>query len=160
MAERRLILRRAKGVLLANKMDLEIALVIIRERLHQNTPAHVWIMKAKWNARGTIIAITQQTATAAMALIDRDVIINAVSTLNKEVIEVEENGSREKLKIQSVPLLTYMGDGTEGLHEKQDEIHAEHEAVAVQVQVWWLASPLASHREARMGRSPHREWFS
>jgi len=49
-------------------MDPEIASVINKALFHQEGPAHIRIINAKWNAWGTITAITQQNATAAMAL--------------------------------------------------------------------------------------------
>jgi len=52
-----------------NEMDQEIAFAINRALFHQKAPAHIAIMNAKRNARGTITAVTHQNATAAMAVI-------------------------------------------------------------------------------------------
>jgi hypothetical protein len=141
MAERRLIIRRYEGVPPPNKMDPEISSAINRAQFHQKAPAHIRIMNRKTNARGTISAITRQKATAAMALIYRNVIITAARTVHKGVINVEENESWESLKIHAVPLVEYMGKGTEGLHKMWDEIHTENKGVTVPIQAQWLASP-------------------
>jgi hypothetical protein len=151
MAQRRLILRRDEGVPLPNKMDQEIASAINRALFHQKAPAHIRIMNAKNNARGTITAITHQNATAAMALIYRDVIITAARTVDNGVIDVEENESWERFKIHTVPLVRYMGKATEGLQKMRDEIHAENEGVTVPVQVRWLASPHSIEERRQKG---------
>jgi len=70
-----------------------------------------------------------------------DVIIPGVRTVDEGVIDVEENVSREWVVIHALPLVRYMGKGTEGLQKMWDEIHAENEGVTVLVQVWGLASP-------------------
>jgi hypothetical protein len=88
-----------------------------------------------------ITAITHQNSTAVMALIYRDIIVNAARTVNKGVIDVEENESWERLKIHAVPFVRYMGKRTLGLSKMLDEIQAENEGVAVPVHVRWLASP-------------------
>jgi hypothetical protein len=122
-------------------MDQEIASAINRALFHQKAPAHVRIMNAKRNARGTITAVTHQNATAAMALMYRDVIITAARTVDKGVIDVEENESWERLKIHAVPLVRYMGKGTEGLQKMREEFEAENEGIAIPTQVRWLANP-------------------
>jgi hypothetical protein len=141
MAERCMILKRDECVPLPNKMDQEIASAIDRALFHQKAPAHIWILNAKRNASGMITANTHQNATAAMALIYRDVICTAARTVDKEVIDVEENECWERLKIHTVSIVRYIGKGTEGLQMMRDEMHAENEGVTVPVQVWWLASP-------------------
>jgi len=148
MAERRLILRRDESVPLPNKIDQEIASAINIALFYQKAPAHVRIMNAKRNAKGTIMAITHQNATAAMTLAYHDVIITAARTVDKGVIDVEENEYWKRLKIHAVPLVRYMGNGTEGLQKMQDKIHAETEGVVIPIQVRWLANP-HSIRERR-----------
>jgi len=69
-------------------MDQEIASAINRALFHQKAPAHIWIMNAKWNAKGTITAITHPNATAEMALQYRDVITTAARTVDKGVVDV------------------------------------------------------------------------
>jgi hypothetical protein len=135
-------------------MDQEIACAINRALFHRKAPAQIRIMNAKSNARGTITAITHQNATAAMAPIFRDAIITAVRTVNKGVIDVEENESWERRKIHSVPLVRYMGKGTEGLQKMRDEIHAENAGVTVPVQVRWLASPHSIKDGMQKGEIP------
>jgi hypothetical protein len=141
MAERRLILRRDEGVPLPNKMDQEVASAFNRALFHQKAPAHIRIMNAKSHAKGPITAITHENATAVMALTYGDVIINAAHTVDKGVIDVEENESWERLKVHAVPLVRYMAKGTEGMQTMRDEIHAENEGVVIPVQVRWLANP-------------------
>jgi len=117
MARRHLVLRRVESVLPPNKMDQGIASAINRALFHQKAPAHVQIVNAKRNARVTITAVTDQNVTAAMALMYYDVIIRAAHTVDKAVIDVEENESWERLRIHAVPLVRYMGKGTEGLEK-------------------------------------------
>jgi len=112
MAERRLILRRDESVPLSNKMDQEIASAINRALFHQKAPAHIRIMNAERNAKGAITAITHPNATAEMALQYCDIINTAARTVDKGVMDGEENESWERLKIHAVPLIQYMGKGT------------------------------------------------
>jgi len=62
-------------------------------------------MNARRNAKGVITEMTQQNATAEMALQYRDIIITAARTVDKGVVDVEENESWERLKIHAVPLV-------------------------------------------------------
>ena len=106
-------------------------------------------MNAKRYSNGAFVAITHHNPTAAMALDYCEVIINAARTVNKGVNKVEENQSWERQKVHAVPLLRYMGKGTEGLQMMQDEIHAENQSVVIPVPVRWLANP-HSIREKRL----------
>jgi len=137
MAETRLTLRRHEGVPLPKKMDQEIALAINRALFNQKAPAHIPIMAPKRITWGTFTAITHRNATAAMALIYRDIMISATRMVDMGVIDVEENESCQRLKIHAVPLARYMGKGTEGLQKMRDAIHAANEGVTVPDQVWW-----------------------
>jgi len=148
LAEGCLILRLDESVPLPNKMDQEIASAINRALFHQKAPAHVRIMNAKRNPKGTITAITHQNATAAMALAYHDVIITAAHTVDNGVIDVEENESLGRLRIHAVPHVRNMGKGTVGLQKMWGEIHGENERVVIPVQVRWLANP-HSIRERR-----------
>jgi hypothetical protein len=98
-------------------------------------------MNAKENAKGAITAITLQDPTAAMALTYGEAIINAARTVDEVVMDVEEDESWERLKVHAVPLVRYMGKGTEGLEKMGDKIHVEDEGVEIPVQVRWLANP-------------------
>jgi len=91
MAEGRLILSRDEGVPLPNIIDQEIASAISRALFHRKALAHIWIVNAKRNTMGTIMAITHQNATVAMVIIYRDIIITVVSTVDMRVLDVEEN---------------------------------------------------------------------
>jgi len=141
MAERHLISRREESVPLLNKMDQEIASAINRALFHQKAPAHVTIMNAKRNTMGAITAMTHPNATAEMALQYRDIIISAVRTLNKGVVDVEENESWERLKIHTVPPIRYMAKGAEGVQKMRQAFEAENEGMVIPSQVWWLANP-------------------
>jgi len=89
-------------------------------------------------AKGTITAITHQNMTAEMALQYRYIIITAASLVEKGVVDVKENASWERPKIHAVPLVRYMGKGTEGLQKMRGELEVENEGVAVRTQVRWL----------------------
>jgi hypothetical protein len=91
MADKRLILSRDESVPLPNKMDQEIASAINRALFHQQAPAHNRIMNARRNAKGAITAIAHQNATAEMAMRYRDVIIMPARTVDRGVVDVEEN---------------------------------------------------------------------
>ena len=153
MADRCLILRRDESVPLPNKMDQEIASAIKRALFHQLAAAHIWIMNARRNAKGTITAITHQNATAEMALRYCDLIITAARTVDKGVVDVEGNETWERLKIHAVPLVRYMGKGTEGLQKMREEFEAKNEGITIPTQVRWLANP-HTIRERR----PNREF--
>jgi len=62
-------------------------------------------MNARRNAKGTITAITHQNATAGMAMQYHDIIITAARTVDRGVVDVEENETWERLKIHAVPLV-------------------------------------------------------
>jgi len=139
-SDRWLMLRRDETIPLPRKMDKEIASAVNREQFQQQAPAHVRIMNARTNAKGTISAITHQNATAEMALLYRDIIIKAARSVDKAIIDVEGNESWERLTIHTVPLVRYIGKGTKGL-QRREEIQAENEGVAIPAQVRWLSNP-------------------
>jgi hypothetical protein len=151
MAERRLILRRDESVPLSNKMDQEIASAIKRALFHQKAPAHNRIMIAKRNAKGAITAITHPNAIAEMAMQYRDIIITPARTVDRGVMDVEENETWERLKIHAVPLVRYMGNGTEGLQKMREEFEAENEGIKVPTQVRWLANPCTIRERRQNG---------
>jgi hypothetical protein len=74
-------------------------------------------MNAKWNAKGAITALTHLNATAEKALQYRDIFITAVRKVYKEVVDVKENESWDRLKIHTVPLVRYLGKSTECLQK-------------------------------------------
>jgi len=76
---------------LPNKMDHEIASAINRALFPQQAPAHIRIMNAMRNAKGAITAITHQNATAEMAMQYREIVIRAARTVDRVVVDVEEN---------------------------------------------------------------------
>jgi hypothetical protein len=150
IADRRLILRRDESIRLPRRMDEEIASAVNRELFQQQAPAHVRIMNARRNAKGTITAITHQNATAEMALLYRDIIIKAARSVDKRIMDVEGNESWERLTNDTVPLVRYMGKGTEGLHKMREEIQAENEGVEIPAQVRSLSNPqIVRDREQR-----------
>jgi len=98
-------------------------------------------MNARRNAKGAITGITHQNATAEMALQYCDIIITAARTVGKGVVDVEDNDSWERATIYAVPLVRYMGKGTEGLQKMREEFEVENEGIAIPAQVRWLANP-------------------
>jgi hypothetical protein len=148
LAERRLILRRDNRVTLFNKMDQEIASVINRVLFLQKALAHIRIMKAKRKSKGAITAMTHPNVTAEMALQGCDIIITAARTVDKRVVDVEENESRETIMIHAVPHIGYTGIGTDVLRKQRDEFKAENAGIVIPTQVRWLANP----RTVRDGR--------
>jgi hypothetical protein len=115
MAGGLLILTRDESVPLSNKTDQEIATAINRALLHLKPPAHIRIMNATMNGNGTITAITHPNSTAEMVMQDRDTMIRVVKMVDKGVIDIDENGNWEWLKIHALALIRYMGKAIEGL---------------------------------------------
>jgi len=76
-----------------NKINQGIVSAINRALFHQQAPAPNEIMNARRNAKVAITAITKQDATAEMALPYCDIILTAGGTVDKGVIDVEENES-------------------------------------------------------------------
>jgi hypothetical protein len=98
-------------------MDQEIVSVINRALFHQQAPAYIRIMNARRNAKVAITGITHQHAMAEIAMRSRDIIITAARTVDQGFVDVKENETWERLKIHAVPLVRYMGKGTEGLQK-------------------------------------------
>jgi hypothetical protein len=71
----------------------------------------------------------------------RDIMIMAARTVERGVLDVEEQETGDRLKIHVVPLVRYMGKGTEGLQRFIDEFKAENEGIAILTEVQWLAIP-------------------
>jgi len=151
IAERSLIFRKDESVPPPNRMDQEIASVINRALFHHKAPAHVRIMNATRNARGTMTAVTHHNLTAAMALMYCVIIIRAACKVDKGVIDVEENHSWERLKIHAVPLIRYMGKGRQSLQKMREEFEAENKGIVIPTQVRGLANP-CTIRERRQNR--------
>ena len=133
---------------LGNKLDQEIASAIHRVLFHQQAPAHIGIMNKRRNAKGAIRAITNQNATAEMAVRYRDIIITAARTVDRGVVDVEKNEPWERLTIHAVPIVRCMGRGTEGQRRLWNEFEAESEGIPIPTQVRWLANP-CTMRETR-----------
>jgi len=98
-------------------------------------------MNVKRNAKGAITTITYPNATTEMALQYCDMSITAARTVDKGVVDVEENESWDRLKIHAVSLIRYMGTGTEGLQKMREEFETENEGIVIRTQVRWLANP-------------------
>jgi hypothetical protein len=62
-------------------------------------------MNARRNAKGAITAMMNQNATAEMAMQYCDIIITAARTVNRGVMDVEENKTWERLAIDAIPLV-------------------------------------------------------
>jgi len=86
-------------------MDQEIASAINRTLFHPQAPGHIQIMNSTMNSKGAITAITHENATVEMALQYPDIITTAARTVDKGVVDIEENESLESLKIYVVPLV-------------------------------------------------------
>jgi hypothetical protein len=139
---------------LPNTMDQEIVSAINRALFHQQAPAHIRIMNARRNAKCVITAITHQNATAEMTMEYRDIIITAARTVDRGVVDVEENETWQRLKIHAVPLVRYMGKGTEGQQKMREEFEAENEGIAIPTDVRWLANPCTIRERKRNGEIP------
>jgi hypothetical protein len=74
-------------------------------------------MNTRRNAKGAITTITHQNATQEMALLYGDIIITSARTVNKGAVDVEGNETWARLEIYPVPLVWYMGKGTEALQK-------------------------------------------
>jgi hypothetical protein len=122
MAERPLILRIDESIPLSNKMDQEIASVSNRALFHPKALAHIRSMDGKMNAKGAITAITHANGTAEMALHYRDIMIKTAWTVDQGVVDVKVNESWKRLKINTVPLIWYIGKGTEVLQKMREEL--------------------------------------
>jgi hypothetical protein len=122
-------------------MDEEIASAVNRALFQKEAPADVRIMNVRWNAKGTSTTIIHQNAMAEMALLYRDIIIHAASSVEKGIIDVEGTQSWERLKIHTVPVVRYIGKVTKGLHKRREEIQAENEGEVIPAKVRWLSNP-------------------
>lgn len=78
--------------------------------------------------------------TAGMALQYHDIFITAVRTVNQGVVDIKENHSSERLKIDTVPLVQCKGDGTDGLHTMLEENEVEKKGIIIPTQVCWLVN--------------------
>jgi hypothetical protein len=108
-------------------------------------------MNAKRNAKGAITAITHQNATGEMTMQYRDDIITALRTVDKGVMYVEENESWEMIRILAIPLVRYMGKGTEILQKIRVEFEVDNKGIAITTQIRWLANR-HTIREMRQNR--------
>jgi hypothetical protein len=88
---------------------------------------------------------------AARVLVYHNFIINIACMVARRLINVEENKSWERLNVHAVPLVRYMGNGTEGLQNVWDSIHAGDEGVAFPIQVRWLVNPHEVKKRGQMG---------
>ena len=132
-------------------MDQEIASAITRAHFHPKALGHIRIMNIKRGAKGAITAITYPHATAERALEYGNIIITTARTVNKGVVDVEENVSCERLKINAVHLTRYMGKGTESLQKMLEQFEAENEGIVVPTKTRWQVNP-SDIRERRPNR--------
>jgi hypothetical protein len=72
--------------------------------IHHGHPANFRIMNARGYAKGTINAIMHQNATAGISMQYLDVIITVARTVDKAVVDVEDNHSHVRLMIPAAPL--------------------------------------------------------
>jgi hypothetical protein len=71
--------------------------------------------------------------------------------LDGGVLDVEENETWERLKIHAIPLMRYMGNGTESLQKMREEFEAENKGIVIPTQLQWLPNP-HTIRERRQNR--------
>jgi hypothetical protein len=76
-----------------------------------------------------------------MAMMYRDCINTAACTMYNGVINVEETESWERLKINAMPLVGYIGKSTEGLQKMGEQFEMGNEGIAIPTQVRRLANP-------------------
>jgi len=122
-------------------MDQEITSALNRALFHQETSAHIRIMNIKRNAMGAITVLTHPNATAGLALQHRDIIITEAMTVDKGVMDVEDNESWARLMIHAVPFIRYMGKGKEGVHKTGEEFEAQDEGIVIPTKVNSLPNP-------------------
>jgi len=91
MPDSRLDLRRDERILRPNQMDAALASAFHRALLQCQGPAHVRIMNASRNARGTITAITNQNAMVEIFLFYRAINIKTAQSADKGIIDVKGN---------------------------------------------------------------------
>ena len=113
-----------------------------RAHFDNKAPADFSIWNARRNAKGPIMAVRYQTATAEMALPNCDIIIiTVVRTVDKGVIDVKDNATLERVMIHSVPFVRYKAKGTGGWQKMREEFDLGSVGIAITTPVHWLASP-------------------
>jgi len=130
-------------------MDQKIVSAINSALFHQKALAHIRIMNAKRNAKGTITVMAHPNTTAYIAMQFRDIIM-AARTVDRGVLDVEEKETCERLKLHVVPLVQYMGKGTDGLKEMRGKFKADSPP-----KYGGWRTPAPSGRGGRTERSPH-----
>jgi hypothetical protein len=135
-------------------MDQETTLAINRALFQQEALAQIAIMNAKGHAKGGITAITHPNEIEQMALQYHDIIFCAARTVDKEVVDVQQNESWEKLKIHTVLLILYGGQGTEARQKMEEAFEAENEGIVITSQVRWVVN----HQIIRRGGRTERLW--
>lgn len=90
---------------------------------------------------GPITASICKNSPAGIAMECYNIISTAARTVNKSIVDVKEIESWETLKINTVPLLWYMGNGTKGLQKMLENFEVENNGVTIPTTVWWLPNP-------------------
>lgn len=70
---------------------------------------HIQSMNAKRRVKDVVTPSNYQDSLAVMALAYHNMIINTACMVYKGVIDVEENESREKLKVHAARLMRFVG---------------------------------------------------
>jgi hypothetical protein len=81
----------------------------------------------------------------------RNIIIPAARTVDRGVVDVEENETWERLKIYAIPLVGFMGKGTKGKQKLREEFEAENDGIAIPTQVRWRANPRTIRQRSQNG---------
>lgn len=126
-----------------NKTDQEVAGAINRAIFHRQALAYLRVMNARRNAKGALTAITNQNVQSEMAMRYRAMIITAARTVHKDLVDVEENKTWERVMIHAVGLVRYMRKVPQGLKKMKVQFQAENEGVIIPTQEWWLTNPSA-----------------
>jgi hypothetical protein len=75
--------------------------------------------------------------------------ISGANTVEQDVTDVKDNESWVWHKINAVPLMRYMGKGTDGMLRKQVEMKAENAGIAIPTLIRWLVSPSTSQERTK-----------
>jgi hypothetical protein len=141
MAARRLILRRDETMPLPYKIYEEIASAVNSALFQLQALAQDWMIIVGMNVKSKITTIRHQDATEELTLLYQDIIIKEAGSVDNGIIDVEGIESWARQKIHTVPQVSYMGKGFEGLQKMIEGMQEQNKEVALTAQVRWLLNP-------------------
>jgi hypothetical protein len=97
------------------------------------------------------LVTTPQISAKAIVEHYRDVLIAAITSVDRHVVDVRAHESWTKVKIHAIPLRRFMGRGTEGIQKLRAEIEAENPGVVIPRAVRWLGNPRRIKERYRSG---------